>query len=260
MVLIEHKKFYSEIFKIDGFLKSPFLMFGFQELSKGFDSRLKDAKSFKGLLHLMGVQDVTVLDYEDPRADIHYDMNFSFNQNTNRLIGGFKVVCDIGCLEHVFNSAQAMKNCMDAVEVGGLYVLHTPVAGYCYHGFHTFNQLMLKWVLKHNGFDIEYCKFSNQQGVSRLSPTYGAHNDNVLMWLVARKVEIKDKFYVPIQDRQQIHRSYMQETDRNIVKQLREDVKIGDWDITTDPVNTISGGYIGEGHDPIDLSNQNLNI
>ena len=109
MVLTEHKKFYDEIFKIKGFLESPFLMFGFQELSPGFSTRLKDAKSFKGLLYLMGVEEVTVLDYEDPRANIHFDMNYPFDQHTNKLIGAFNVVADVGCLEHVFNSAQAMK-------------------------------------------------------------------------------------------------------------------------------------------------------
>jgi len=208
MVLTEHKKFYSEIFKIKGFLKSPFLMFGFQELSKGFDLRLKDAKSFKGLLHLMGVQDITVLDYEDIRAGVHYDMNYPFNQNTNKFIGAFDVVADVGCLEHVFISTQAMKNCMDSVKVGGLYFLHTPVAGYCKHGFHTFHDDMLKWGVANNGFKIEYCKYSYKNGIECSPPRFGPNEGNVIMWLVSRRIEVKDKFHMPIQARQTIHESY----------------------------------------------------
>ncbi len=209
MVLTEHKIFHCEIFKILGFLDSPFLMWGFQELSKGFDPILKDAKSFKGLLHLMGVKDITVLDYEDPRADIHFDMNYPWDQNTNKFIGSFKVVCDIGCLEHTFNSAQAMMNCIDAVELGGLYVLHTPVSGYFKHGFHTFNPEMLIWVLKHNGFEIEYCKYSTKSGSELNEPSIrrDVFMENTLIWIVAKKVEQKDKFHMPIQDKRNIHES-----------------------------------------------------
>ena len=209
MVLTEHKKFYDDIFRIDGFLNSLFLMFGFQELSKGFNPRLKDAKSFKGLLHLMGVDDVTVLDYEDKRANIHFDMNYPFNQHTNKLIDAFNVVADVGCLEHVWNSAQAMRNCMDAVKVGGLYFLHTPVAGYCKHGFHTFNPDMLLWVLENNGFEIEYCKYSTKQGllIDMDFLRFGYIGD-VLIWLVARRKEVLDRFHMPIQERQTIKESY----------------------------------------------------
>ncbi len=228
MVLTEHKKFYDEIFRIDGFLNSPFLMFGFQELSKGFNSRLKDAKSFKGLLHLMGVDDVIVLDYEDKRADYHFDMNYPFNQHTNKLIGAFNVVADVGCLEHVFNTPQAMKNCMDAVKVGGLYFLHTPVAGYCRHGFHTFNADVLHWILKNNGFEIEYCAYSTKQGQSIEEPIFG-DNRNILIWLVARRKEVLDKFHMPIQERQTIKESYTTATypwkDEKILNAGKEGVK-----------------------------------
>ena len=36
-------------------------------------------------------------------------------------------------------------------------------------------------------------------------------------------------------------------------------LEVGDWNMEQ-PVSYSTGGYIGEGHDPIDLSNQNLNI
>lgn len=286
MVLTEHKKFYSDIFKIDGFYENPFLMFGFQEISKDFENRL-GAKSFKGWLHLMGVKDITVLDYEDKRADVHFDMNYPFNQDTNKFIGAFKVVCDIGCLEHVFNSAQAMKNCMDAVEVGGLYFLHTHVAGYCKHGFHTFNCDMLKWVVENNGFKIEYCEYSYKNGVATSPPRRGPNEGNVIIWLVARRVEVKDKFHLPIQDRQMIHESHRTETfpwkdegkgklgpiehdpvvklevvgaknynsDKPVPKFTKDKVKP-----PPAPKPLATGGYVGEGHDPIDLSTQNFDL
>ena len=286
MVLTEHKKFYDEIFQIKGFLESPFLMFGFQELTPGFNPRLKDAKAFKGLLHLMGVKEVTVLDYEDPRADIHFDMNYPFNQNTNKLIDSCNVVADVGCLEHVFNSAQAMKNCMDAVKVGGLYFLHTPIAGYCRHGLHTFNSDMLKWVVKNNGFKIIYCHYSDKEGKEISEPRFD-YQGNVLIWLVARKIEVKDKFHVPIQDRQTIHESHRTVEKKTVVGEwdapkgrgkypwnggkcvfpregmgyMLEDDKVGVFSISIADSRLkhivipkiATGGYIGEGHDPVNL-------
>jgi hypothetical protein len=259
MVLREHKQFYDEIFRIEGFLNSPFLMFGFQEITPNFYPRLKDAKSFKGLLHLMGVKNVTVLDYEDKRADVHWDMNYPTTQHTNRYIGGFNVVADIGCLEHVWNANQAMKNCMDAVKVGGLYFLHTPVAGYCRHGLHTFNPDILQWIVQKNGFEIEYCKFSFKNGVGCLAPPFG-QKENVLIWLVARRKKVMDQFHMPIQERQLIKESRitsgLEAKPINVIPtKIVKETEEGN---ITEIIAT--EGYIGEGHDPIAIADKDYSL
>lgn len=200
MVLKKHKQFHDDIFSIFGFYNSPFLMFGFQAIDRDFDEVVY--RSFKHYLLDHDVEDITVLDYEDPRADVHFDMNYPWNQDTNEFINKFEVVCDIGCLEHVFNTAQVMANCISAVKIGGIYILHTPIMGYHLHGFHTFNPNMLKWVFKNNGFKIEYDVYSTKQG-ERISKPEG----DSLLWLVGRKIENVFKFVYPIQDRQKIFES-----------------------------------------------------
>lgn len=197
MVLLQHKTFYDSLFKIEGFWKSPFLMFGFQDLDKKFDPFIQ-ATSFKEYLLKRGMLEVLTLDYADDRADVHFDMNNSITDINNFSKGLFSVVCDIGCLEHVFNTAQCLANCMYLVEVGGLYILHTPVSGYHKHGLHTFNPEMLVWVFEQNGFEIIYKKYSTKGGneLPELLP-YG----DTLIWLVGRRVKEMNEFVIPIQDR-----------------------------------------------------------
>ena len=207
MVLTQHRMYYKEIFKIPGFLKGSFLMFGFQDISNDFNDNLEvPFKSFKNLLERRGVEDITVLDYDDRRADIHTDMNFATNTNLLlKLEYQFEVVCDIGCLEHVFNTAQCLENCLSMVKVGGLYMLHTPVNGYFKHGLHTFNPDMLRWVLKENGFEIVYDKFSTKSGKPVTSPL-----GDTLIWLVGRRNVVKPFFYFPIQQKQKLSKSNKQ--------------------------------------------------
>jgi len=193
MVLEHHKRYFDSIFQIPGFWDSPFLMFGFQEMY--------GVPDFKTFLDRKGVKEVTVLDYSDERADIYHDMNHPYPEIKN----SYKVVCDIGCLEHVFNTYQCMKNLMDAVIVGGLYIIHTPVAGYINHGFHTFNAKMLRWVLEHNGFSIEYAELSSKGGALMAEP-----KRDCLLWMVGRKIQPVEDFVFPIQERGNvIHKSFM---------------------------------------------------
>ena len=194
MVLQEHSRFWTDIFGINDFFQSPFFMFGVQVISPSFK-----AGSFKEYLEQRKVE-VTTLDYLDTKADIIHDMNNPWNQHTNHLIGKFKVVCDIGCLEHVFDTAQCLKNCFSLVEVGGLYVLHTPVSGYVKHGLHIFNHLMLRWVVENNGFEIKYLNYSDQQGNQVSAPVRGTMSETI-MWMVAKKVK-EVPFAVPMQKSQ----------------------------------------------------------
>lgn len=210
MVLTQHRIYYEELFKIPGFFKGPFMMFGFQDISRDFNTGLeKPFSSFKDLLERRGVNDIMSLDYSDQRSDVHHDMNYTINTYTlPEVVNQFEVVCDIGCLEHVFNTAQCLENCLSMVKVGGLYILHTPVNGYFKHGLHVFNPDMLRWVLRANGFEIEYDKFSTKGGRPVTSP-----NGDTLIWLVGRRKKIVDKFYFPIQQRQRLEKPLEQITN-----------------------------------------------
>lgn len=189
MVLKQHKLLWDQVFSMPGFFAGPFLMFGFQEMTYDMYTR-KRTRHFKEYLEMQEVEDITVIDWNDKRADVHLDMNNPLPEELEDK--KFKVVADIGCLEHVLNTQQCLKNCLSMVEVGGLYLLHTPVMGYYKHGVHTFNPDFLRCVLVHNGFKIMFDKYSTKTGQEIKSPT-----GDTLIWLVAKKVEEKE-FITPI--------------------------------------------------------------
>ncbi len=200
MVNINHKAQWDHIFKIPGFFQGPHLMFGYQDMTPNMYSPLK-VRDFKYYLTRKGVTDITTLDWDDPRADVHHDMNLPFTGELKNK--KFKVVSDIGCLEHVLNTKQCLQNCLEAVEVGGLYLLHTPVHGYHKHGLHVFNPDMLRAVLQKNGFELIMDGLSTKKGVPRqeISKREGAKYeiaDNIILWLVGRKVRENDGFSIPI--------------------------------------------------------------
>jgi len=190
MVLEQHKQYYKEIFALEGFFQSPFLMFGYQEMSKKYYG----VRDFIEFLLKRDIE-VTVLDYLDQRADLIHDMNKPIPE---QYILAYNTFCDIGCLEHVFDTNQCIRNCLNMVAVDGLYVLHTPVAGYVEHGLHTFNANMLIWVVENNGFEIVYKQYSSKAG-ERLSSPQG----NALLWLVAKRREVTN-FKIPMQTRRDI--------------------------------------------------------
>lgn len=190
MVLKQHKGMWDQVFRISGFYNSPFLMFGFQEMSHDFFPTIK-VSDFKQYLQSKGVEEITVIDWDDERADIHLDMNNSLPKQLKDK--KFKVVADVGCLEHVLNTKQCLDNCLSMVEVGGLYLLSTPVMGYYKHGIHTFNPDLLRLVLLSNGFEIVFDKYSTKMGEEINTP-----RGDALIWLAAKKVKEQKEFIIPI--------------------------------------------------------------
>jgi hypothetical protein len=189
MVLTKHIAIWNKIFQLPGFFSNPFLMFGYQEMSSDFDQ--SSPSSFKQYLQSRKVYDVTVIDYDDDRADIHLDMNHPLPKELKD--EKFKVVADIGCLEHVLNTKQCLENCISMVEKDGLYLLHTPVSGYFRHGFHVFNPDMLRWFLKQNGFRIVFDCYSSKEGEIISQP-----KGDTLLWIVAQKIEDQLFINIPI--------------------------------------------------------------
>lgn len=191
MVLKQHELMWNQIFNISGFFTDPFLMFGFQEMKYDMFTKKRVNYSFKGFLKKQAVKDITVIDWDDPRADIHLDMN---NPLPNKLKNKkFKVVADVGCLEHVLNTQQCLDNCLSMVALGGLYLLHTPVMGYYKHGIHTFNPDLLRLVLLSNGFEIVFDKYSSKMGQELKTP-----EGDTLIWLVGKRIREQEEFTAPI--------------------------------------------------------------
>ena len=233
MILKWHMPFYREIFAIPELLQSPVLSFGWttiqgvgavqvdappapkpfilrvqgflaseskiQRLTNYARSKLtkpvpKDFRyqSLTDLLRSKGYS-VTTLDYFDTRADLRYDMNQPVPAAEYSKYGTF---IDIGCLEHLFDTAACMENCIRMVRPGGYYLLHTPVNGYFGHGLHVFNPEGLIDCLVGNGFKIVYLKYSTLKGKPIINP---AKHRDVIIWLVGKKEKEVPVFVCPQQ-------------------------------------------------------------
>ena len=194
-IVDRHTAFYREIFALPGFLAEPFLMLGYQVIVGENLPDDFDYADMKQLLRAKGVTDVTAIDLFDERADRQYDLNSPVPAAEQER---YKTVCDIGTLEHVFDTRQCMENCMRMVAPGGRYFLHTPVRGYQRHGLHTFNPELIVQAFRVNGFEVEYLRYSSRLG-EPVDAADGAQN--VLIWIVGRKTAPLDAFRIPQQGR-----------------------------------------------------------
>jgi SAM-dependent methyltransferase len=224
----KHYHYHAEAFAVPGFFSDPVLVFGFQDFvipkkklvnkfstflrsrdkiglirekvagilaerrGKGLDA-FRRAHTFREILETYGVRDLHVLDFFDDRADLRFDMNYPIPEDQRERYG---TVIDIGCLEHLFNSAQCLENCLRMVRPGGHYFLHTPVNGYFGHGLHVFNPVGLIDVCKLNGFEVKHVRYSTEAGAPVTDPSV---NNNVIIWLVAQKTQKLEQFVCPQQ-------------------------------------------------------------
>jgi hypothetical protein len=229
MILRFHVPFYEEILGIPGFAQDPILTFGYQDIdgdappgsnpllprlrrflvSEGKLRRVANKvkstlrpsppiptsfqhNSLTELLRSRG-NSVVSLDLFDSRAELRYDMNHPVPESEHKKYG---TLIDIGSLEHVFDTAQCLENCIRMVRCGGTYMLHTPVNGYYGHGLHVFNPQGLIDCFHANGFKIVYLKYSTKFGKPVSDPSAAP---DVLIWLVGRKEQDIAAFTCPQQ-------------------------------------------------------------
>ena len=77
----------------------------------------------------------------------------------------FDLVFDGGTLEHVFNFASALKNCMQMVKLQGRFVSITLPNNWCGHGFFQFSpELFFRALSPENGFSIVEMYFADVEG------------------------------------------------------------------------------------------------
>lgn len=102
----------------------------------------------------LGAEQVDSLDYSDfEGASIIHDMNNAMSEN---LAERFTTVYDGGTIEHVFNLPQALKNCMEMVEVGGHFVQVNVANNFMGHGFWQISpELIFRALSPENGFRVE---------------------------------------------------------------------------------------------------------
>jgi len=69
-------------------------------------------------------------------ASIIHDMNLDLPPD---LHGQYDTVIDSGCLEHIYNAPQALKNCSLLLKPGGQVIHVLPANNFCGHGFWQFS-------------------------------------------------------------------------------------------------------------------------
>ncbi len=192
-ILKKHIPFYREIFNLPSFFSEPLLILGYQDIYGKNIPHDYDFPDMKALLENKGLKDIDITDLFDERANHKHDFNCTIPKEEYEKYG---TIIDVGTLEHIFDTRQALENCMRMVKVGGHFFLHTPVRGYYYHGFHTFSPELITEAFKLNGFTIVYVKYSSSTGIPLKSPWESL---DVIIWTVARKEKSMEKFIVPHQ-------------------------------------------------------------
>lgn len=185
---------FREITAIQGVFSGSVLMFGYQDIiGNALPADFRYA-GLKEALEARGIGPITTTDIFDERADWHYDLNIPIPQEYTEK---YRTVIDIGCLEHLFDTATCLKNCLAMVEVEGYYVLQTPVRGCLGHGYHTFDADMITQVIAMNGFEIIFKRYTSFFGAPVARPQ---QSPDTLIWIIARKTRSMDAFRIPQQE------------------------------------------------------------
>ena len=103
------------------------------------------------LIKYLGATNVESIDHSEYEgASYSHDMNQPL---PSELVGRFDTVFDGGCLEHIFNAPQALKNCSLFCKPGGQILHALPANNFCGHGFWQFSpELFFSLYSKNNGY------------------------------------------------------------------------------------------------------------
>jgi hypothetical protein len=115
--------------------------------------RLRESGYADAFLRRLGARDLATIDassYEG--ASIVHDLNLPIDPS---LVRRYSVLIDGGTLEHIFDFATAIRNCMDMLKVGGHFFCQTMANNFLGHGFYQFSpELFYRVFSQENGFRI----------------------------------------------------------------------------------------------------------
>ena len=102
---------------------------------------------------MLGARQVDSLDFSPfEGATVQHDLNQPIPPD---LRARYDLVFDGGSLEHVFNFPQALKNCMEMVRPGGLFVQVSNANNFMGHGFWQISpELMYRSMSRANGYQV----------------------------------------------------------------------------------------------------------
>ena len=160
------------------------------------------AEPFLKLLGAERIDSIDASDYEG--AGIIHDLNVPVPAD---LHGKYSCVFDGGTIEHVFNFPNAIKSCMDMLEVGGHYIGITPANNHMGHGFYQFSpELFYRLFAAENGFEMrtmlvrsasEWYEVADPKALRERTELVNAVP--VTLFLIARKNRQVEAFQTPQQ-------------------------------------------------------------
>ncbi len=159
-----------------------------------------------------GATSIESLDFSDyESATILHDLNLPLPE---RHRGQFDAVIDFGTLEHVFDVAQALRNCAALLRPGGQVLHVVPGNNLCGHGFWQFSpEAFLSFYTDRNGFRDTRVFTADVYSPWRLTPiSFGREGERMLVdtteptYMVARSTlgdsHVRD---APVQQSDYLH-------------------------------------------------------
>lgn len=104
------------------------------------------------LIEYFGATSVHSVDHSGYEKATHiHNMNEPIPQD---LMSKYDTVVDGGCLEHIYNAPQALRNCSQFVKPGGQIIHMLPANNFCGHGFWQFSpELFFSLYSPENGYE-----------------------------------------------------------------------------------------------------------
>ena len=167
---------------------------------------LEDSQGYsEPLFELLGAKRVDSMDasgYE--QATIVHDLNVPV---PSALHNRFTCIVDGGTIEHVFHFPNAIKSCMDMLELGGHYIGITPANNQMGHGFYQFSpELYFRVFGAANGFEVRTMLVRAAKDWYEVTDpeTLGERTEfvnslPVSLIVVARKCAVVGEFHTPQQ-------------------------------------------------------------
>lgn len=114
----------------------------------GFEEGAYSDKMFVALFESTKVDAIDNSKYEG--ANLNFDMNLPLPSHLGEM---YDTIVDAGCLEHIFDVTQALKNISSLCKRGGHIIHVLPSNNFCGHGFYQFSpELFFSLYSEENGY------------------------------------------------------------------------------------------------------------
>ncbi len=135
---------------------------------------IQDTSVFK----LMGFREVINLDNSDYEgAELIWDLNRPLPEELLAKVGRFDVIIDSGCLEHIFNVPQVLKNFFRLAADNGVVIHILPSNNLVDHGFYMFSPTLFqdyysanRWRILSHYFFQHYPNYKARWKIYRYNP------------------------------------------------------------------------------------------